>query len=223
MLMLTMLLALLLAWRSSEQRAERQRTRQAGLLQYVEEELERARQELRDRDRPRRDKTRVLWEAKLDGTHLRGVTIASSENAFQGASFRDCDLKDATLQGGVSSFQFARFDNANLVNAKLAGGGASFQIATFVGADLTGAVLTGEGTAFQKSSFENATLVRARLVGSFQGVNISGTRFEGADLSALDSDSLASCYFREPPTYDGQTKFPAGFDPEALLWRRVPE
>jgi hypothetical protein len=52
-------------------------------------------------------------------------------------------------------------------------------------------------------------------------VNFSGARFEGADLSALDSGDLASCYFKEPPTYDHQTTFPAGFDPVKNLWRRV--
>jgi uncharacterized protein YjbI with pentapeptide repeats len=165
----------------------------------------------------------VLWEAKLDGAHLRGVTIASPSNAFQWASFKDCDLENATLQAGGAAFQFARFDNSNLVNTKLMGGGASFQEATFVNADLTGATLDGGGASFQGSSFENATLVRARLVGSFQSVNISGAHFEGADLSALDSYSLESCYFKEAPTYDGQTQFPDAFDPETQLWRQVAE
>ena len=118
------------------------------------QELERARDELDNRLRPRSDKTRVLAGVGLDGAHLSGVTIASSSNAFQWASFKGCNLKDATLQGGVSAFQFARFDNSNLANAILVGGAASFQEATFVGADLTGAVLTGGGASFQGSSFE---------------------------------------------------------------------
>ena len=222
-LMLMLLVGLLLGWNSSVRRANRQLTQQANQMRYAEQELERARDELDNRLRPRSDKTRVFAGVGLDGAHLSGVTIASSSNAFQWASFKGCNLKDATLQGGGSAFQFARFDNSNLANAILMGGAASFQEATFVGADLTGAVLTGGGASFQGSSFENASLVRTRLVGSFQLVNISGAHFEGADLSALNSESLASCYFKEAPTYDGQTQFPAGFDPESQLWLRVAE
>ncbi len=188
-------------------------------LQYAEEELERARDQL-DQSRPRPDKIRVLW-VDLAGANLRGVTIASVSNAFQRASFQSCDLQDATLEGGGAAFQFAQFDNASLANAKLTGGGASFQLATFVNADLTGAVLSGGGASFQRASFENATLVRARLIGDFQLANISNAHFEAADLSALDSDSLASCYFKEAPTYDEQTIFPDGFDPEQHLWEKA--
>lgn len=220
-LMLMVLLATLLGWHSSNRRADTRLAEQANRSRYAELELERARSALKDRDRPSRDKTRVLWRADLEGTQLRGLTIASSGNAFQRMSFADCDLENATLQGGSSAFQLARFDNAKLVNSKLTGGLASFQEATFVDADLTGAALTGGASSFQCSSFENALLVRACLVGSFQLVNISGAHFEGADLSALDSDSLASCYFKDAPVYDDQTKFPAGFDPESQLWRRA--
>ena len=222
-LVVTLMIGLLLGWRASVRRARLQLAQQATRLQYAELELERTREELEDHDRARSDRPRALWEVQLDGAHLRGVTIASPSNAFQRASFKKCDLENATLQGGDAAFQYVRFDNANLVNAKLTGGGASFQLATFVDADLTGASLTGGGASFQGSSFENATLVQARLIGSFQLVNISETRFEGADLSALDGHSLASCYFKEAPTYDAQTQFPDTFDPEAQLWRQVAE
>jgi uncharacterized protein YjbI with pentapeptide repeats len=223
MLMLTLLVALVLGWRSSVRRAERQMAQQAQQLRYAEEELERARDELWARDRPKRNKPRAFWEAEFDGAFLRGVTIASPTNAFQKASFQGCDLENAVLEGGGAAFQASRFDQAKLVNARLTGGGSSFQGASFNGADLTGAVLAGGGASFQGSSFENANLIRTRLSGSFQSVNISGARFEGADLSALDGDSLASCYFREAPTYDGQTQFPAAFDPQTQGWRRVAE
>jgi uncharacterized protein YjbI with pentapeptide repeats len=221
LLTLTLLVALLLAWRSSLERAEVRLTEQANKLRYAEEELERARDEIRDRDRVKPDKNRTLWQANLDGAQLRGVTISSNTNAFQRASLQGCDLAGATLQGGDASFQLSRFDNSRLVNAKLTGGVSSFQMATFVNADLAGAELSGGGASFQKSSFENATLIRSRLSGSFQSVNLSGTRLEGANLSALRSEDLASCYFKDPPTYDRQTTFPAGFDPAKKLWRRV--
>jgi len=222
-LMVTLLLAVLLSWRASVRRGELQLAQQAHRLAYAEQELSRARDELQDRVRVKPDRSRGLWMAALDGANLSGMTIASHTNAFQRATFKDCNLENATLQGGTSAFQLARFDGAKLEKAKLTGGDCAFQNATFVGADLTGAVLTGGGASFQAASFENATLISARLTGSFQLANISGAHFEGADLSALDSNSLASCYFKDPPTYDGRTKFPAGFAPAAQLWRRVGE
>ena len=84
-----------------------------------------------------------------------------------------------------------------------------------------GATLIGGSASFQGASFEDATLIGAKLSGNFQEVNISGARFEAADLSAIARDDLASCYFKEPPTYDAGTKFPPGFDPVERLWRRV--
>lgn len=137
------------------------------------------------------------------------------------ASFRKCRLEGATLIGGGSSFQFARFDAAKLARACLKGGGASFQLSSFVGADLKGTTLVGVGSSFQLASFEDAILIGATLSGSFQVVNLSGARLEAADLSAIARDDLASCYFKEPPTYDARTDFPPGFDPVELLWRRV--
>jgi uncharacterized protein YjbI with pentapeptide repeats len=210
-----------LGWRASVRDAEQQLARQTIQLRYAEEELRRARDDLKDRDRPKQPTSRNFWEADFDGAYLRDVTISSPSNAFQWASLRNCDLENATLEADTSAFQLAHFDGSKMAHAKLTGGGASFQVATFVGCDLTGAVLEGSGSSFQLASFENATLVGAKLVGSFQLVNLSGARLEGADLSALDSDSLTSCYFKEPPTYDDRTRFPAGFDPAMNLWGRV--
>ncbi len=222
-LVLTLVVAFILGWFLNVQRARMTLNRQANRLRYAEEELDRARDQLADQQRLKSDRERVFWESNLDGAHLAGVTIASPSNAFQRASFSGCDLEDAVLTGGSASFQFAKFDNSKLTNAKLTGGASSFQEATFVGADLTGAVLVGTGASFQGSSFENASLNGAQLTGSFQLVNISGAHFGGADLSALDGDSLASCYFKVAPTYNETTQFPAGFDPEVQRWRRVAE
>ena len=94
-------------------------------------------------------------------------------------------------------------------------------VPSFVEADLTGATLTGGGASFQNATFEKAILIGATLSGNFQLVNFSGARLEGADLSAIAGNNLASCYFKEPPTYDARTKFPAGFDPVERSWRRV--
>jgi uncharacterized protein YjbI with pentapeptide repeats len=217
-----LLVALALGWVSSQRSADRDRRRQEQRLRYAEEELDRARDALRDATRgPRPDRSRSFWEADLEGSNLAGMTIAGSDSALQKASFRGCRLDDATLEGGVSSFQSACFDAAKLARARLKGQIASFQGASFVGADLTDATLAGGFSSFQGASFEGAILVGAKLSGDFQGVNISGARFEAADLAAIDRDNLGSCYFKEPPTYDARTKFPPGFDPVEGFWRRV--
>ena len=222
LLLLIALVAMILGWMASQRRADRVRRLEEHRLRYAEEELRRAREELRDTLRsPRPDRARSFWQAGLDGANLASMTIASKENAFQHASFRNCRLEGATLEGGDSAFQLARFDAAKLTRARLTGGNASFQFASFVGADLTGAVLSGGPSSFQGASFEGAKLAGATLSGSFQGVNLSGARFESADLLAIGGDDLASCYFREPPTYDTRTKFPMGFDPVKRSWRRV--
>jgi len=221
LLTFTLLVAMALGWRTSVRDARQQIALQTVQLRYAEEELRRARDDLKDRDRPKQPNSRNFWEAEFDGAYLRDVTISSPGNAFQRASLKNCDLKSATLEADTSAFQLARFDGSNLADAKLTGGGASFQCATFVGCDLTDSVLDGGGSSFQRSSFENATLHRARLAGSFQAVNISGAHFEGADLSAVERGALQSCHFKEPPTYDAQTQFPADFDPAANLWRRI--
>lgn len=223
LLFFTLVVSMALGWYSSGQSARQQLARRTIELRYAEQELRRARDDLKDQGRPKQPNPRAFWEAELDGAQLPDVTISSPTNAFQRASLKNCNLQNAKLETGGSAFQGARFDGSNLRNAKLTGGASSFQLATFVGCDLTGAVLSGIGTSFQLASFEDATLVGTTLVGSFQGVNISAARFEGADLSALSSNSLESCYFKEPPTYNRQTRFPLGFDPAANLWQRVSE
>lgn len=220
--LLIVLVSVILAWISSEQRGEQRRRIQEQQVHYAQQELERARDQLRDQARPRdRDRNRSFWEADLEDSNLAGMTIASNQNAFQRASFKNCRLEDATLQGGTASFQVSRFDGAKLNRARLIGEAASFQMASFVGADLTGAALIGESASFQSATFEGATLIGATLSGNFQTANISGAKFEDADLSAIDASNLGSCYFNDPPTYNAHTKFPTGFNPAERLWRRV--
>ena len=189
-------------------------------MEYAKEELDRAKDQLRDLRRGKlTDRTRSFWEAELEGSDLTGMAIASNSNAFQLASFRNCKLEFASLKGGTASFQSACFDEANLKGANLSGDTASFQGSTFVSADLTGATLTGGRGSFQGASFEDATMIDTKWVGNFQRVNINAVKLQGADLSAIDSNNLASCYFDLAPTYDAKTKFPTGFDPREHLWR----
>jgi hypothetical protein len=86
-------------------------------------------------------------------------------------------------------------------------------------------VLTGGSAAFQGSTFQNARLIGAKIVcggAAFQGVNIDAAQFQGADVSAIPARNLEECYYKTPPTYDDQTRFPAGFDPVEQGWQRVP-
>jgi uncharacterized protein YjbI with pentapeptide repeats len=230
LLVLMLVVALLLGWRRSIETARQQLAdrdihiaQQDKALKFAEEELQRARDQMGDLRKAKRDATRVMYGSMFEGVTLAGATLASPENAFQRTSFAGSDLERATLQGGTASFQLASFDGAKLVGAKLRGDNASFQHATFVGADLTGADLAAGASSFQQASFENASLSGAKLAGSLQVANLSGVNFAEADLSALTADDLASCYFRDPPRYDDSTKFPTGFDPVGQGWRRVPE
>lgn len=203
-------------WYSSLRRFNSERRYLENCLRYAERELGRATDQLSDLPRPNRTERLIL-----EGSNLADSTIASPRNAFQKASFCECLLENATLEGGGASFQLARFDDAKLRRAKLKGGVASFQCASLVNADLTGAELSGEGSSFDGANFEKAILINAKLLGSFQGVNISGAKLAGADLTSINSETLAGWYFKVPPTYDAKTKFPAGFDPVKYFWRKT--
>ena len=161
----------------------------------------------------------VLSCARLEGVNLRGANIQGGVSAFQKTVFDSSDLCNASLTGGNASFQGAGFNSAILRNAKLAGGGSSFQLARFEGADLSGAVLIGN---LQEVSRRNAKCMGTTINGSFQGANIDAAQFQNADLSAIRSEDLASCYYDASPTYDANTKFPARFDPIAHGWKKVP-
>lgn len=219
---LLFIVAILFGWFNSVRQARRERYIRIKTAEYFEQELQRKTEELQSlRKGKTPDETRSFWQAGLEGTNLASMTIACYSNAFQQASFSDCNLRDASLSGGGSSFQEARFDGANLQGATLVGGSASFQEASFVKSDLTRAKLTGGPSSFQQASFEDATLVDAILVGNFQRVNLNGAILSGADLSGIASTDLETCYFKEPPTYNAETKFPAGFDPVQQQWRKV--
>lgn len=181
----------------------------------------RARAQERNAHRERR----LLFGASLAGASLCGATITGGPSSFQGTALDDCDLEGASLTGGGSDFQGASFERANLRTAKLSGGGAAFQMARFTDADLSGATLRGGAGAFQGASLEDANLTGATIACSggtaFQAVNVDGAQFQGADLSSIEAESLQSCHFRKPPTYDDATRFPSGFDAVDAGWQRV--
>jgi uncharacterized protein YjbI with pentapeptide repeats len=223
-----LLVALFFGWRASQQQTSRQIANLQRRLRYAE--TSNTWSEFRSRidmdSAPAASKRGVLAHLNLDGANLRSVSIAGQNSAFARASFNNADLTKASLGGAGGAFQGAKFDGARLVNAKLTGGVSAFQGSSFAGADLTGAVLTGGASSFQGSTFADARLAGAQLLcsgASFQLVNIDAADFAGADVSALAAEALKSCYFNQPPTYDGHTRFPRGFDPEDQGWKRAAE
>jgi uncharacterized protein YjbI with pentapeptide repeats len=162
---------------------------------------------------------RQRWaDARNEKIDFCDTVIQGGESAFQRADFVNFDFTNASLTGGGASFQHASFENAILKNAKLMGGGSSFQLASFVGADLSGATLTGN---LQGLSLQRAKCFGTTIEGSFQGSDIDSAEFQGANLSAIRSEDLHSCYFRIAPTYDANTKFPEAFDPAAAGWNKT--
>jgi uncharacterized protein YjbI with pentapeptide repeats len=222
----TLLIALAFGWYASHRQAQREYAQLARRVNYDEAEADfgKRREESFHEAKVRRhtEPFRTLFGVDFSGSNLKGMTITGPDIAFQLAIFNDANLADARLAG---SFQGAQLKRANLAGAKLTGGGASFQGSSFEGANLTAATLTGGGSSFQGSTFRRANLTGARIVcsgASFQVVNIDAANFQAADLSTIEPGALASCHFKTPPTYDNQTRFPAGFDPQEHGWNRAP-
>jgi uncharacterized protein YjbI with pentapeptide repeats len=222
----TLIIALALGWYASHRQAQRQYAELVRRLNYdaAEADYGKSREETFNEAKQRRhtEPYRTLFAVDFSGSNLKGVSITGPDIAFQLAIFNNANLADARLAG---SFQGAQFKNANLAGARLTGGGASFQESSFEGANLIGATLIGGGSSFQASTFQRANLRGARIIcsgTSFQAVNIDAANFQAADLSTIDPGALTSCHFKTAPTYDDQTRFPAGFDPQEQGWERVP-
>ena len=242
-----MLVAIMFGWYSSSRRANRLLTRLAKRQEHLTAQLHFATSRSKHNNnesrnsREAKDKT-VFSDARFNRVNMRGVSItgkfhgssfescllqdANLNGSFQGTDFNHCNLANSTLIGDNSSFQLASFADANLSGAVVTGGGAAFQLCSFVDADLSGAVLTGGGCSFQGANFQRAKLFGARIVcpnaTAFSAVIIDSAKFQGADLSAIGARALESCYFEMPPSYDGNTKFPSGFDPSKQLWQKAP-
>jgi uncharacterized protein YjbI with pentapeptide repeats len=166
----------------------------------------------------------AFQRASFSGGRMRGAILRGDVSTFQLATFDGADLAGARLTASGASFQHATFARCDLSRAALSGSHSSFQLASFAGCDLSRAVLAGDHSAFQATSFQGARLLGAKLRGggqSFQGIEIDQAQFRGADLSQLDSGTLASWSFNSPPIYDELTRFPAGFDPAAHKWERA--
>jgi hypothetical protein len=136
--------------------------------------------------------------ADLSGAMLAEVNLACLD--LQGARFEQANLAGAWLL--ECGFSGASFQGANLDRAWCAA--ASFHKAILHGASLAGANLRGcdcRGATFTDANLEKATLDSADLCGA----DLSGARMRGASVWRA--------------RYDGQTRFPRGFEPgEAMDW-----
>jgi uncharacterized protein YjbI with pentapeptide repeats len=130
-----------------------------------------------------------LRRAHLGGADLRGANLA-------GANLREASLRGANLAGAdlvVADLRKATLWEANLGGAKLSG--ADFSAATLNGANLVGAYLS-------EDLYGGDFLVGASL----RGAALRGADLRGANLGA---SALGEA------SYDDDTTWPDGFDPEA--------
>lgn len=224
-LLLTLLIAVAFGWQHSSERSARQLRDLHRRIMHSKAaaDYDESREEVQSRKAPsvwKKGLNQKFSYLTLDGVNLQGVSINGGDQSFQSAALVNCNLSGTTL---VGAFQGARFDGSNLAGAKLSGGASSFQMSSFADVDLTGATLQGGASSFQGSSFAGANLTDATIIcsgSSFQAVKLDGAKFQGADLSRLDRNSLDSCYFQEPPTYDEKTRFPPEFDPVEAGWKQ---
>jgi hypothetical protein len=135
----------------------------------------------------------------------------------EGASLRlYCNLTSTrlTLDGINASNRYLRHLKLHYSYVR----NAQFLGANLSGAELMHSNLTGTdfgGANLSKSYFLYADLRRAR----FDKANLSGTMFECSDLTDA---KLSQSHWSElkPPTYNGETHFSNGFQPDKHGWKR---
>ena len=108
LLAFVLIVGLTCGWFSASRSVHGIRKRYEQRLEYAKEELDRAKDQLRDLRRGKRtDRTRSFWGAELEGSDLTGMAIASNRNAFQLASFRNCSVPRETLLTGFIASRLA--------------------------------------------------------------------------------------------------------------------
>jgi uncharacterized protein YjbI with pentapeptide repeats len=128
------------------------------------------------------------------------TTAASSEPDLTGADLSGGDLSGVNFRHVIADG--VSFAGARMAGAKLAS--AMFEAADFGGASLDGADL--HDGFFKRASFAGADLTRADL----RGANLLGADLTGAVLTDADLNGAS---------FDGETKWPAGFViPAEVSW-----
>jgi hypothetical protein len=152
------------------------------------------------------------WNARPDAVR---ATLSDFKGAdFSGSDLQKMDLKKANLSG--ANLEKADLREVNLFDAKLRKAnlrGADCRKAglNWVGAQETNA----EGADLREANLRHARFQRANLKNAnLRGASLQNASFEGTDLTGADLTGALAYY----TTYDGNTKFPAGYKPDAS-WR----
>jgi uncharacterized protein YjbI with pentapeptide repeats len=156
-----------------------------------------------------------LQRAVFRNTNLKSASMVQV-NAT-GAVFTDAVLEAAELE--IGNFAGADFTNAfmwGLAGKDADFSGAIFRDAIMVSANLSGAVLDSavlDGVSFTRASLQRATLCNASMKKvTLDKTNLWLADLRGADLTGakiLPSTTLVQA------TYNSNTKFPEGFDPQS--------
>jgi uncharacterized protein YjbI with pentapeptide repeats len=168
------------------------------------------------------DKYRLVWQLVNQGgaeRDLRGQDLSRADLTradLRHADLRGADLSEAELRG--VAFHFTRMDDATQIDPKwrlvweIVNQGARGR--DLSGADLSGADLSGAnlgGADLDAADLRGANLSRADLrEASLSGASLDSANLRGADLSGA---SLSE-YGLFGAGYDGDTRWPDGFDPE---------
>ena len=188
-----------------------------------------------------------LAKANLAGATLTGATLAQADLAgvtLTGANLQRTILIGANLTGAIlrgANLRDVLLTGATLTGAKLAG--ANLEEAILEGVILQEASLIG--AYLKKTKLAGVNLVGANLISArLEQVNLTGAKLAGANLRnvILVGADLSEAYLKEAylegadlrganlertdletASYDGNTKWPADFDPKQAGAENVDE
>ncbi len=135
-----------------------------------------------------------LHSANLQNANLQNANLQNANLRFanlQSANFQSADLRSADLR--FADLHFADLRGAQLLSAKLQG------------AKLPGANL--QGVQLPSAQLPSANLQSANL----QAANLQSANLHGANLQSANLQSANL----QVATYDSNTRWPDGFDPQA--------
>lgn len=156
----------------------------------------------------------------LRRTNLEGTTLVRtnlSNAILNNAIFNLANLQEADLTG--ASVKLGQMREADLTGATLDGadlGGAQLEAATLTGAiapDIIARNTNFTGSNLTDANFTGGRMADARFLNAqLSGANFTNAKLGGADFSTARNLGAATLTGAE---FNGATRFPQGFDPEA--------